>query len=556
MKSLRLILTLAALTLLPAWAQTPTTGNVTANRNTGTLVSPSAATFIDGNGLITAATVNGYFADPSTNGSFSASAWRTDLSVLTAAEIAAAYQPLNADLTAIAGLTTASYGRSLLTQSTAAAARTTLGINNDPAFTVLKSAMDNALRSASVTVCGDSIGNEDTEWVYLFSLWLATQYPNWTVNYQVWNVTSQSYLDPVRLQTGTAGKRYMTFDGASTPLPFYADSTALTDDICVDLPIIANDYTPSAKQTMFRKGTGTTIGFDFNLKTDGYLEVVYSKGISDYGYTYTSTSGITGVTDGATPIRVRFFYDRDNGAGGSTCYFWYSTDDGENWTSLGSQTRTTNNLIYQTTGAWYLGGATSTQLFSGKIGAPRVTQAVTNGIRVLPIDIDFWSYISANTQTLSGAPVLNVYNASISGQTLAYHIDGSRVNSIFLDPQCRFVVALSSHNYGTTAGSSYWTLLDAFVTGMIARCTSATVIGATSNPEYSPIGQAVGIIPNAQRNVDFQNWCRKNGYRCAQVFDYFFANAVPYTDYVLADGVHPNPAGSALILAVMQENWK
>lgn len=112
---------------LSAVAQTPTR-NVSANPGTGALIWPTGATFVSANSLITASTVNGYFADPSTNGSFSASAWRTDLSVLTAAEIAAAYQPLDADLTAIAALTTTSFGRSFLDRADAAAARTLMGV--------------------------------------------------------------------------------------------------------------------------------------------------------------------------------------------------------------------------------------------------------------------------------------------------------------------------------------------------------------------------------------------------------------------------------------------
>lgn len=46
---------------------------------------------------------------------------------LTPAEGNAAYQPLDSDLTAIAALVTQAFGRSLLTQATAAAARVTLG---------------------------------------------------------------------------------------------------------------------------------------------------------------------------------------------------------------------------------------------------------------------------------------------------------------------------------------------------------------------------------------------------------------------------------------------
>lgn len=101
-------------------------GTFSGTPTAGTLDLSNVTVTLNGSYLM-AAQVNGYFADPSTNGSFSASAWRTDLSVLTAAEIAAAYQPLDSDLTAIAGLATTSYGRSFLTLADASAARTLIG---------------------------------------------------------------------------------------------------------------------------------------------------------------------------------------------------------------------------------------------------------------------------------------------------------------------------------------------------------------------------------------------------------------------------------------------
>jgi hypothetical protein len=65
--------------------------------------------------------VDGFAADPSSNGNFSSAAWITDLG------LAGLYQPLDSDLTAIAALTTTSFGRSLLDDADAAAGRTTLG---------------------------------------------------------------------------------------------------------------------------------------------------------------------------------------------------------------------------------------------------------------------------------------------------------------------------------------------------------------------------------------------------------------------------------------------
>lgn len=62
--------------------------NLQVDKDTGVVWRPS--NFISGNNLATEAVVDGWFADPSSNGSFSASAWRTDLDIYTTSAVDAA----------------------------------------------------------------------------------------------------------------------------------------------------------------------------------------------------------------------------------------------------------------------------------------------------------------------------------------------------------------------------------------------------------------------------------------------------------------------------------
>lgn len=76
---LRFFLLATASLLLPsAWSASAPI-NVVADPSSGALFRPTASVFASGNGLILSTTVNGYFSDPSTNGSFSATSWRSGL---------------------------------------------------------------------------------------------------------------------------------------------------------------------------------------------------------------------------------------------------------------------------------------------------------------------------------------------------------------------------------------------------------------------------------------------------------------------------------------------
>ncbi len=425
------------------------------------------------------------------------------------------------------------------------------------AYYPLRSLLQSGL-SCAVTYVTDSTGDSSDEWVYLFSAWLGTQYPAYTVKYRLWNDTNQCYALPVELQIGTAGQRYITFDAGTSPLPQFSYSTALAADVYVAMPIVADDYTPAATKILFNRGVASVNnkGFTFELRTDGKLQVSYSVDgtAGGYGYTYTAANALSGVTDATTRVWVAMLYDRDNGSGGSTCYFWQSLDEGENWTSLGSQTRAANNLIYASTAAFEIGGSGASNLFAGKIGAPRVYTADPSsaGIPVIPEDLDLWAGTNSSTLLPSGAPVLTIYNAALAGQYLSYFTaTADRLAAAFLDAACRVIVMASVHN-AAVVGTAYLTTLNDFVTAVSAVCPLADFIAANQNPQYSPRNLLTGITPQAQRNSELLAWAVNHGRRYIDVAGDFTSKAVPYTSYMGADGVHPNSAGQAIILATHQ----
>jgi len=111
-------------------------GNIRTSAITGDVsISAGGSTATIGNLAVTNAKINDVAWSKVTSTPTTLSGYGiTD--AITSAAVAAGYQPLDSDLTAIAALSTTSFGRGLLTETNASSIRTTLGlgINNSPSF--------------------------------------------------------------------------------------------------------------------------------------------------------------------------------------------------------------------------------------------------------------------------------------------------------------------------------------------------------------------------------------------------------------------------------------
>jgi len=142
----------------------------------------------------------------------------SSLTVGTGAEDAKAgnYQPTAAN---ISDATAA--GRGLLTAADVAAQRAVLSLPSTyarahPGLAPLRETLNAGAASCAVQVLGDSTGNDVTEWAYLVAEDIAADYPNWTVDHRKWSDATQQYDPPTRVQTGTAGDRYLDLSTGTT----------------------------------------------------------------------------------------------------------------------------------------------------------------------------------------------------------------------------------------------------------------------------------------------------------------------------------------------------
>ncbi|MGK5677569.1 SGNH/GDSL hydrolase family protein [Actinoplanes sp. URMC 104] len=71
-----------------------------------------------------------------------------------------------------------------------------------------------ARQSVTITLLGDSTGNESTEWFYRLSVWLAATWPTYRTEYRLFNATTQAYGPIHVLRPGNGGPVLRIFNGS------------------------------------------------------------------------------------------------------------------------------------------------------------------------------------------------------------------------------------------------------------------------------------------------------------------------------------------------------
>lgn len=185
-----------------------------------------------------------------------------------------------------------------------------------------------------VEVIGDSTSNDTIDWPFLWSAYLGTELPDYTVHYHLWNDGDQLFGSAAQRSTGTAGNRSAGL-GASDSARFNCtlDMSALTD-LDVRVKVAADDWTPSGTPSLIGvDAADPNRGFWLAVNPDGTPKLYWFPDGTFANRIEVSATEATGFANG-TAHYLRATLLTDNGAGGYEVRF-YTSNTNSSWTQLG-----------------------------------------------------------------------------------------------------------------------------------------------------------------------------------------------------------------------------
>ena len=421
------------------------------------------------------------------------------------------------------------------------------------AFDSLRVALSAGERSCAVQVLGDSTGDGADEWPRLLAASLAADYPAWTVHHRLWDDTTQAYAAPTVVQTGTAGPLAMVVASGTQARRMAASvSPHIAGAIDVRVKMSLTDWTPAVAHTPIGKtdvaglrgwycGINNTASGNrpyFTFSTDGTA------------LTTMTVIGSPAVTDGAT-IWMRWVFVPDNGAGSRTLSA-YQSNDGVTWTQIGATVTTAGavTVFNNTTAGYALGGES---YGANASGATIYEVAILDGIdgaNVVPALPDLWTphtTATASTTPVTGARVLTILNGSHPGANIAYWSDAPRLRKATPNFGQAAAILSLSHNQRVAFAAPFIAEYDAWRVQVETRLPAVPSVILTQNPETSA---ATNATQHAQRRRDLIALARQKGAGLVDTYQAFLDYGTWDPDLML-DTIHPNPAGSAVILEAL-----
>lgn len=218
---------------------------------------------------------------------------------------------------------------------------------------------------------------------------------------------------------------YIYLPGATGYFLTAPDESALdiTGDIDIRVKVALDDWTPTNNNNLISKNDTNNYSYNFGIIASGVSGRLYfswtTNGTTDFNI---ASSVATGIADGTTKW-VRVTFDVNNGAGGRTAIF-YTSDDGMNWTQLGTTvTQAGTTSLFSGSGVLRIGSfsATGTTTTKGNIYAASIRDGI-NGTEVFHFDVggnwkptDIDSFTAQTGQTVSLSNLMRITGQNTGG---------------------------------------------------------------------------------------------------------------------------------------------
>lgn len=426
-------------------------------------------------------------------------------------------------------------------------------------FAALTSALDRGASSASFYVVSDSTAITSptltANWPAKFLADLADKSPAYNLRLSDYDGDSTYWRAERIIYTAPGGVRGLRLYGAGANVcPWRAATGAIATDFAVQIRIKFEALPASYKWLVGRYSTPDT-DWVFRIGTDLKIRVQDQTN----GGVYWESTVAAPIVAGET-IWLGFYYFAATGT------ISFSTSTAENalpfhepsagWTPLGTAvTNGANRLSTSVNYGWTVGGPG----LSPNSTVYAVRAYTVNGATVTPLfvdDVDHWGswpYAASHDAGAGsvawnwvGAPNLTLRNASIGGQTYAYHTTNAA--KLFLDNRAALVI-LAAH-LNDPGASQYSDLLDAAVAAIAPLCPDASYALVTESPSETYIEQPLAAVTynsDHVRRVGRQvaqcvAYAKRKGWWVIDTYKAVAALAAPRT----VDGIHPSPATSAV----------
>lgn len=415
----------------------------------------------------------------------------------------------------------------------------------------------------NLSVLTDSTGTATDEWVYILSARIASLFPNYHVEYFLWDDTDQAFNSGGVLLNDN--DLYLNFEGTNGANAADGDIADITGDLDVRIEFRATDYTPSSFGALIgHYGASPQRSFYVALETSGQLKYWWtSDGTTQLSeISSEAISDNIAVVDDVTIVWIRITHDVDNGAGDSDIKF-YTSSDGIAWTQLGTtQSVGATTSIANVNANWTLGARNNAttplacRIYDVQISDGSVGLDLTAGTLGYPwlnnqnLE-DLWGPRDA-TVTFGGGPEFRILNGSKGGASLSYWDNATRRPRAFPSASYDIVMSLVSlsHNEGATYDSTKMAEYTTLAGNLSTLEDLTTVVFVTQNPRVSP---ASNILPHAYRSRQLWSFVYKSGYRTIDVYRAFEKVGTWSTQG--DDGVHPDETASTNIWSDTAYQW-